>query len=112
LLWKYFFPSTQLVVNVPSNRLYLECTPATVPSNFICLGYDIANASMFSGMCNCGYSDDELGKLLPVWSTRINEHGLITNFQDAEEFRDLTEQRTGEHGPFFVYAIHGEENIQ
>ncbi len=103
-----FVPPDADVDEVPSNRLFLTFNPPILPPQFHLLGFDIAGVSCFSGMSNCGYDDSERSELLPFWSSRINEHGLITTYDDAVVFRQITEERTGEHGPFFVFALYGE----
>ncbi|MBL8234182.1 MAG: hypothetical protein JNL98_37145 [Bryobacterales bacterium] len=102
-----FVPPEATVLEVPSNRLYADCCPQTVPAGYDLLGYDITNASIFSGLCNCGYGEEEVDALLPVWGNRMNEHGLLATFEDALAYWDVTEARVGSHGPFFVCGVHG-----
>jgi hypothetical protein len=103
-----YLPPNADVDQVPSNRLFLECRPSTVPPGYTLLGYDIANLAPLSGLCNCGYSEEELATLGPVWRDRLNEHGLLRDFSSALEFLALTEARTGDHGPFFLFALYAE----
>lgn len=70
-------------------------------------GYDIADESMISGLCNCGYSPEEMAELAPKWSERINEWGLIPDINDALEFQALTNTRVQEHAPFLIYGVYG-----
>ena len=68
------------------------------------LGFDVADGDI-SGLCNCGYSPDEVVSLRPIWRPRLNEHGLFRDLDDALAFRKLTDKRVPEHAPFFVYGL-------
>lgn len=68
-------------------------------------GYDVADASLLSGLMNCGYSLPERQALRPVWAARINRHGLFDSPEDAFAYRAVTNARVPEHAPFFVFAL-------
>jgi len=72
--------------------------------DWIFLGYDVADPSI-SGLSNCGYSEEELRALSPVWAPRLNAHHLFDNLDYAFEFRALTNARVAEHAPFFVVGL-------
>lgn len=74
--------------------------------NWKFLGYDVADESRQSGLCNCQYSEAEFKKLRPEWQRRLNQAGLIPSMEDALEFRSLTDHRVPEHSPFYVYSVH------
>lgn len=69
------------------------------------LGFDIADATMVSGLSNCAYTADEAAALRDPWSARLNEHGLFAFLPDALAFRTVTDERVREHAPFAVYAM-------
>jgi hypothetical protein len=69
------------------------------------VGYDVADASLLSGLMNCGYSQPERRALRPAWATKLNRSGLFDSVEDAFAFRAVTDSRVPEHAPFFVFAI-------
>ncbi len=80
-------------------------SPSEPPKGWKFLGYDIADEYMFSGLTNCGYSEDEKLTLKQKWPNRLNESGLLTTLEDASEFKKITDQRVVEHSPFFIYSL-------
>jgi hypothetical protein len=103
-----FLPENADVDTVPSPLVYAQPTPSELPSSEARLGYDVANASGFSGMLDCGYTDEELQELRPVWVPRTNDCGLLDDLDHAFEFLEITTRRTPEHGPFFVFGIYSD----
>lgn len=97
-----------LIDDVDSPLRWADPIPKELSPGNTLLGYDVANAGLLSGLLNCGYSDEELEHLVPLWRSRINRVGLIEQLRDALEFRLLTETRTGVHGPFFVFGLYSE----
>ena len=86
--------------------LLLEQTvPARPPNGSTLLGYDVADASRISGLANCGYTEEEIRDLVPVWADRLNSFGLLTTLEDAVAFRQLCDQRVPEHAPFWIYGL-------
>jgi hypothetical protein len=79
-------------------------TPLARDPEWKLLGYDVADPTI-SGLSNCGYSEQELRELSPVWGRRLNERGLFDDPADAFAFRDLTNLRVPEHAPFFVLGL-------
>jgi hypothetical protein len=69
------------------------------------LGYDVADGALISGLSNCGYERAEKRSLQPVWSTKLNEHGLLRELEDAERFKTVTDMRVPEHAPFSVFEL-------
>ena len=94
--------------DVDSPLSWADPIPNVLPPRNTLLGYDVANGGLLSGLLNCGYSDEELQRLGPLWRSRINRVGLIEELRDALEFRLLTEIRSGMHGPFFVFGLYSE----
>jgi len=76
------------------------------PSAWRQLGYDVADASLLSGLSNCGYDDTEAAALREEWAQHINESHLIIDAQRAALFRKLCNERVPEHAPFFVFGIY------
>jgi hypothetical protein len=86
--------------------LLLESTvPARLPEGSTILGYDVADASRISGLTNCGYTEEEIRELGPLWGNRLNSFGLLSTIEEAVAFRQLTDQRVPEHAPFWVYGL-------
>jgi hypothetical protein len=72
----------------------------------VLLGYDVADASLLSGLMNCEYDEEERRELAPAWQQRLNEHGLLTDQEASMEFSRLTDERVPEHRPFGVFALY------
>ena len=68
------------------------------------LGYDVADVGFWSGLSNCGYTE-EAATLRPEWRNRINQYGLLQNHKDAFEFMEISNRRVPEHSPFWVYGL-------
>ncbi|HEY2029809.1 MAG TPA: hypothetical protein VGH20_11435 [Myxococcales bacterium] len=71
-----------------------------------CLGYDVADEYLLSGLSNCGYTPEEREALAATWAPRLNEHHLFDDVDHAFEFSRMTSARVVEHAPFFVYALY------
>jgi hypothetical protein len=82
-----------------------ELPSSALSEDWRLLGFDIADAGLFSGLSNCGYDQATVAELRASWGAHLNEHHLFTNVSQALAFRDLTNRRVPEHAPFFVYAL-------
>lgn len=82
-----------------------RAVPSDRPATSELLGYDVADGSWISGLCNCEYSREEKEQLTPVWVPRLNNFGLIASLDHATDFKRLSDARVPEHSPFWVYAI-------
>lgn len=98
-------PSNPPAFGFPYFLLDSSPQPQTIPEGSTCLGFDVADAGFWSGLSNCGYSEEVRAELRPKWQGRINDFGLLKSEQDALEFRDLTDARVPEHAPFWVYRL-------
>jgi hypothetical protein len=86
--------------------IWLEQTvPARLPDGSTLLGYDVADAARCSGLSNCGYTEEEIRDLSPVWAERLNSFGLFSSLDDAVVFRELSDRRVAEHAPFWIYGL-------
>ena len=79
--------------------------PQSLPEGSTCIGFDVADAGFYSGLSDCGYSEEERAVLRPKWHYRINDFGLLKSEQDALEFRELSDARVPKHAPFWVYRL-------
>jgi hypothetical protein len=84
---------------------YSQLSPREVPTEWLFLGYDVADQYQLSGLANCRYEASEISGFAVTWAARLNEHGLFQTLDDAMSFRDLTDQRVREHAPFYVYGL-------
>jgi hypothetical protein len=84
----------------------LPLHPNGVLEEWECLGYDIADQDLLSGLSNCAYTPEELADLRPRFSSQVNEHGLIASYPIADELRRRTDERVPEHAPFFCFALY------
>jgi len=99
-------PQDTTVSEYPSQLIYSTPEPHSVPGGSVCVGFDVADTGFWSGLSNCGYSEDEREKLRPEWQSKINDHGLLQTEQDALVFREMTDKRVPEHAPFWVYKLY------
>jgi hypothetical protein len=70
-----------------------------------CVGYEVANYWMLSGLMNCGYESSEKATLTDRFGPSLNEHGLFRSVEIASDFRAMCNLRVPEHAPFAVYGI-------
>jgi hypothetical protein len=68
-------------------------------------GFDVADATLISGLLNCEYRESEIEGLRATWSSKLNDYHLFDNEADAEAFRLLCDVRVPEHAPFLVYQL-------
>lgn len=80
--------------------------PQTIPEGGTCLGFDVADSGFWSGLSNCGYSEEDRARLRPEWRNKINDFGLLKSEQDAITFKEMTDARVPEHAPFWVYKLY------
>lgn len=70
-----------------------------------CLGYDVADHWLRSGLMNCGYSSLQKSELLKTFGPKLNKYGLFDSTDIAETFRADCNTRIPEHAPFCVFGI-------
>ena len=70
-----------------------------------CLGYDVADRYLVSGLSNCMLSAEEMAVIRKDWSTAINMWGLFGDPGAAEAFREVCNRLVPEHAPFEVYRM-------
>jgi hypothetical protein len=80
--------------------------PAELDDTWRPIGYDVADASLLSGLSNCGYTPDEKSLLSARFHAHLNEFHLFRNALEADQFRHETDARMPEHQPFFVYGLY------
>lgn len=78
---------------------------ALVSKGWVCLGYDVADWWLFSGLSNCGYSVEEKKFLSNKFAWGINEYGLFVSGNAALAFCVDCNLRIPEHAPFAIYGI-------
>jgi hypothetical protein len=70
------------------------------------LGYDVSDQWLLSGLSNCGFlPGEDVGLFRTEWAHKLNDHHLLERLDDAVAFKYLSDQRTKEHSPFFVFGI-------
>ena len=70
-----------------------------------CLGYDVADYWMYSGLMNCGYNQAEKVKLSNHFGSYLNSHGLFNEVSIALNFCEDCDSRVPGHSPFAVFGI-------
>jgi hypothetical protein len=74
-------------------------------ANWMCLGFDVANDWLCSGLMNCGYRKDDKAALSKRYRGELNEFGLFISEQAASSFCASSDTRVPEHAPFTSYGI-------
>jgi hypothetical protein len=70
-----------------------------------CLGCDVADRFLVSGLSNCMLSQEELTLIRKDWSKLINTWGLFDNSETAKGFRAVCNRLVPEHAPFETYRV-------
>jgi len=96
------------VGHLPSTGETSPLPPTTPPARdpaWRLLGYDVCDVWGLSGLSNCGYDANELAGLRQAWAPRLNAYHLLSNLDEGETCRRLSNERVPEHAPFFVYGL-------
>lgn len=88
-----------------ASSLFVPCEPSTIDPAWQPLGWDVADNGLVSGLSNCGYRQEEVEALRPMFSPQLNEHGLFNSREAAEAFRVVSDKRVPEHAPFLIHRI-------
>lgn len=80
--------------------------PNQVQSDWILLGYDVADYDLFSGLADGGLQDELRAKIKPEWVDNLNDYHLFTNPQAAFDYVEFANTRIPTHMPFYVYAVY------
>lgn len=80
-------------------------TPADLGSDWLSIGFDVADRYLTGALSNCGYDQEVKQQAETNWSSDINEFGLISSLGRAAAFRVYSDSRVQEHAPFFVFEI-------
>jgi hypothetical protein len=80
--------------------------PRRPPTDWVSLGFDVADTGLVSAISNCGFVDDqERATLRGRWAGRLNTGGLLSTVADAREYCSEADRRVPEHAPFAVHEI-------
>ena len=85
---------------------HVPAEPAQPEASWNLLGYDVADAALFSGLSDCGYTREDSERLRGSWVSALNDHHLFSAHGPAFEFVDVTNARVPEHAPFHVYSLY------
>jgi hypothetical protein len=83
-----------------------------IPEHYCFLGFDVADQEYLSGLCDGGFTKDEIGKYIPEWRERINEFGLFGDVEHALKYRKLMDKRAPDYEPFYVYGLYAERDVR
>jgi hypothetical protein len=75
------------------------------PNAWRCVGYDVADYWLLSGLSNCGYNASEKHALSKQFTSNLNEYGLFISVDSAQQFCANCNARIYEHAPFAVYGV-------
>ena len=82
-------------------------SPYTPASEWRLLGYDVADAWLLSGLSNCTHvSEADFQSLRRSFRPQINGYHLFDHCEDARRFRIVSNERCGDHAPFFIYGLY------
>lgn len=70
-----------------------------------CLGYDVSDQGLLSGLSNCGYGAEQPA-LATAWAHHLNRYHLFTEAAHARRFKAITDERVPEHAPFSVFGLY------
>lgn len=83
-----------------------SAVPKKPPTDWLFIGFDVADGSLLSGIANCGYTDHHmLFEARQKWSYHLNEWHLFEGEDAAHSFREEVATRVPEHAPFFVFGL-------
>jgi hypothetical protein len=82
------------------------CSPPTLPDSAVCLGYDVCDKTLVSGLLDCAYSAEEQAIYAERWAPQLNDVHLFASTQHALAFCTQTSARVPEHAPFFVVGVY------
>lgn len=84
-----------------------------ISNNWVCLGHDVADRWLISGLFNCGYEAATKLSLSHQFAAYLNEYGLFTSAHIARSFALDCNTRVSEHKPFAVFGVwkHGSKGI-
>lgn len=68
-------------------------------------GYDVADRSLISGICNCAYNTEEIRDVRNAWACELNADGLFRDSCRAKQFATFSNLRCSEHKPFYVLGL-------
>lgn len=85
---------------------HFQITPAEIDKSWQLLGYDVSDTYLLSGLSNCAYTSDEIKIFRERWSPQLNQHHLFTDYEQANVFKHMSDERVKEHAPFFVYGLY------
>jgi hypothetical protein len=74
------------------------------PSEYLSLGFDVADKDQTSILSNCGRGAAEIDADRKKWAATINDFGLFADNHSAAEFRDAHSQ-VADHSPAYIYEI-------
>lgn len=81
--------------------------PRERADDWLFFGYDVADASLLSGLTNCGYTPQDRRAInVTEWVPHLNEFHLFNSSERAMAFKTLTDMRVKEHAPFAVYGLY------
>jgi len=92
--------SVQRFLGEPDVKVFAG-DPAWTP-----VGYDVCDATLLSGLLNCGYAgaDERLEALR--WLPSLNQWHLFRASSDAASFAAATDARVPVHAPFRVFRLY------
>jgi hypothetical protein len=79
--------------------------PALTTSEWIHLGFDVANRDQTSALSGSEFTPEEMRDARLRWGEHINQSGLLSSMESARAFREFSDARVPDLLPFFVYEL-------
>lgn len=81
--------------------------PEPYDARWEALGFDICDASLLSGLVNCGIDQEDRQEVEIKWAHLVNRFHLFDEPGVAESYRRHIHLLVPEHAPFFVVRLYG-----
>ena len=85
---------------------YLPLVPPDVDETWTFLGYDVADADLYTGLSDGILDSDQSNQLRSVWQIHLNQYHLFEELSRATEYVEIANQRVPSHAPFYVYGLY------
>lgn len=84
----------------------VKINPETANSDWILLGYDVADYDLYSGLYEGEITEELSAQIKPEWLTHLNEYHLFTHAEMAFDYIDFANIRYPSHSPYYVYGLY------
>jgi hypothetical protein len=98
---------TQIGIELEEWLYYRDIVePVSVDAAWKFLGYDVAEETLLSGICDMGYREDDGAFARQKYAPHLNQYNLFTDREIAADFAKWSDLRDPGHGPFHLYKLY------